>query len=156
MAKISEIHRDTDMSTFIDVAQVREILSKIDEEAIESNTVSILQREANNNNGGLTEYALNIGGYPILFEKANSIINRFDNAIDYIRETKQEIENQAKKHRSEELRTLLNKVEEAITELKNQLSVYQSETFVPLTNMINSQIEHYEEKKKQILADPYY
>lgn len=156
MAKISEITRDTDMSTFIDVAQVREILSKIDEEAIESNTVSILQREANSNNGGLTEYALNIGGYPILFEKANSIINRFDNAIDYIRETKQEIENQAKKHRSEELRTLLNKVEEAITELNNQLSVYQSKTLVPLTNMINSQIEHYEEKKKQILADPYY
>lgn len=166
MAKISEITCDTDLSTFINVGEVEEMLSNIDINEIQANTKDIIDSEMSD--GCLNEFVLNIGGYPIVYEKAAAISKQFEIAIDSIEGAKNNILHEAKTHRRNELNQIKNKIDEKLKELNDSLAKFKSDlsnlsktdssysivqdNITTTQNLINT----YTEKRKTVIGDAYY
>lgn len=121
--KICNITADSDISQFLKVGELNEILEKISGNKVESwkeETCGRLQKEINN--GGLDEYSLNINGDIRGHIKALEINQNLEATLDSIGTTKSSIIEKAKKHREEEFSTYLKKLEEKIEELDSQLA----------------------------------
>ena len=83
MANIEEITADTDLSSLMNVGTVNSTLEDININTYTSQTVDVLGRQMNSG-GALDEYSINIGGKPILFEKAQETVAELQRNIDDI------------------------------------------------------------------------
>ena len=179
MANIEEITADTDLSSLMNVGTVNSTLEDININTYTSQTVDVLGRQMNSG-GALDEYSINIGGKPILFEKAQETVAELQRNIDDIETYKNNLIKSAEEHRKEELSVLHSKVEQKIASLQSDKSTYESalngtsttpsqykqyeaetygKTATQLQNEIDNikgQIRTYQDKLTAIENDEYY
>lgn len=179
MANIEEITENTDLSSLMNVGTVKSTLEDINVNTYTSQTVDVLGRQMNSG-GALDEYSINIGGKPILFEKAQETVAELQRNIDDIETHKNNLIKLAEKHRKEELSILHDKVEQKIISLESEKSAYENalngdsstpsqyksyerdtagKNAAQLQNEIDSiegQIKTYNEKLTAIESDEYY
>lgn len=119
MANVSAISKNNSsyiMSYFINIETVRETASQLDKIANEKIGNWITSLESQIDDGGLDQYALNIGGDPILNTNAVRLVNELKQRQTMLANVKTEIINIAKKHRNAELR----KLEEELIKKRNE------------------------------------
>lgn len=179
MANIEEITADTDLSSLMNVGTVNSTLEDININTYTSQTVDVLGRQMNSG-GALDEYSINIGGKPILFEKAQETVAELQRNIDDIETYKNNLIKSAEEHRKEELSVLHSKVEQKIASLESEKNTYKNalngtsntpsqyrsyetstygKNAIQLQNEIDSldgQIKTYNEKLTAIENDEYY
>ena len=179
MANIEEITADTDLSSLMNVGTVNSTLEDININTYTSQTVDVLGRQMNSG-GALDEYSINIGGKPILFEKAQETVAELQRNNDDIETYKNNLIKSAEEHRKEELSVLHSKVEQKIASLESDKSTYESalngtsttpskykqyeaetygKTATQLQNEIDNikgQIRTYQDKLTAIENDEYY
>lgn len=124
--RIADITCDSNTDQFLNLSELEEIISYLNENNIaklREESLEPLLKEIEF--GGLDEYSLNIGGNPILHEKAVIIGKGLDAAFDELTSTKNIILSEGKNHLIEELNTYISKLDEKITRLSQDISSYR-------------------------------
>lgn len=73
------------------------------------------------NGGGLSEYALNIGGVPVLYDLAMQMKTDLYAIIDTTKELEETMEANIKGHRTEEINALIKAIDKRIQTIENSL-----------------------------------
>lgn len=120
MPKIEEITYESDMETFIDYAAISSYVSELKNtlENINTNVLNVLDSEINT--GGLDIYAANINGRPIFHDKAIETEQKVQAVYTECKEIADQIENEAKTHRKDELTKYITELENRITKLEGE------------------------------------
>lgn len=127
--KISEITYTTDKSSFLNYDELSNKLKSFDImiRQIEANIMTPTEGCMVNENGGLDENSFYIDNEPILNEKAQEVIQVYNNLVNNYKQTKEKILSDGQKHRQEELEKYISCLNKRIDELESMLSGIESD-----------------------------
>lgn len=119
--KVSEITYESNIGSFIDYSSVKSEISSI-ESALSHLDEGFLQVLSNEmNKGGLDLYSANINGVPIFHNKASEIYSGVHEVYTDFQKQLDLIDENAKKHRIEELKKYIDCLENRIKELESEI-----------------------------------